>query len=407
VTGQAASVALDIGTATIIVARDGAAPDISNVPDGGWPAALPAALARLGSRPRPDGLCLAVPDAWLDGSVAGTTTQEEARHLAADEYGAGPLRWAGQLAAVAALTARDRGPGRYLLCDVGASAVRVVSAEVDAPGGGAPLVVTTLAAHHADGGWREFDASLRARLSTDGRRLPTDWYKHATTEQETHRARVTLSRAFRDERFGDTRAYSIAGTDGGGIFAAELLDCFTAIGNALAAGIATVSRGRRPDVTVLTGGFGWFPLVAHAATEATGMAAATGNQGGPVVKPATGAAEGALLFASGQARESSQARLTVTMPVHRIYAGQLETADVPLEGTSPFADLAGGPLHLEGDDLMLTVNGSPTTVPLPGITPGPQLIGIRRGWTGATALVIRPVPDGTPLVAALTPEGPR
>lgn len=412
-TGPAASVGLDIGTATITVARDGVEPDVSGAPEGGWPAALPAALARHGSRPGGDGLCLAVPDAWLDGSVAGTTAQEEARHLAEDKYGLGPLRWAGQLAAVAALTARDRGPGRYLVCDVGASAVRVASAEVDhdaanggAPAGTGPLVVTTLAAHHADGGWREFDASLRALLAKDGRQLPADWYKHATTEHESHRARVTLSRAFRDESYGDTRAYSIAGT-GGGIFAAELLSCFTAIGNALAAGIAAVSQGRRPDVTVLTGGFGWFPLVAHAATEATGTAAATGNQRGPLVKPATAAAEGALLFASGQAVQASLAPPTVALPVHRIYRGLLETDDLSLEGTSPFAELAGGPLHLEGDDLMLTVNGSPTTVSLAGITAGPHLIGIRRGWTGATALVIRPVPDGTALVTALTQEGTR
>jgi hypothetical protein len=414
---QKASVALDIGTATVTAARDGADPATSDTPDGGWPAGLSAALAGLGSWPRRGGLCLAVPDAWLDGSVTGTTAQEEARHLAADGHGLGPLCWAGQLAAVAALTARDRGPGRYLICDIGASAVRVVSAQVDGPAQGDPadggipsgghMVVTTLAAHHTDSGWRDFDASLRTRLAADGRRLPADWYEHATTEPEDHRARVALLRAAKDENFGDTRAYSIAGTDGAGIFAAELLACFAAIRSALTTGIAAVTRGRRPDVTVLTGGFGWFPPVAHTVAGATGTATAAGDAHGPLIKPATAAAEGALLFASGQVGQGPLPPLTATMPVHRVSGGLLETADLPLEWTSPFADVAGGPLHLEGDDLMLTINGSPTTVPLPGIKPGPHLIGIRRGWTGAAALVVRPVADGTPQVAALTSGGTR
>jgi hypothetical protein len=381
-------VALDVGAATITVARDGAEPATSQCPDGGWPAGLSAGLAYLGSWPRHRGLCLAVPDAWLDGSVSGTTAQEEARHLAADEHGLNPLIWAGQLASVAALTARDRGPGRYLICDIGASGVRVLSAQVDgdAAGGGGPMTVTTIAAHHADGGWRDFDA---------------------TTEQEDHRARVALGKAAKDGNFADTRAYSITGADGRGILAAELLGCFAAIKSALTAGIGAVTGGRRPDVTVLTGGFGWFPAVAHTVTEATGTAASVGDAHGPLVKPATAAAEGALLFASGQARPAALPPLTATMPVHRISRGLLETADLPLEWTSPFARLPGGPLYLEGDDLMLTINGSPTTVPLPGIGPGPQLIGIRRGWTGATALVIRPVAGGTPQIAALTRAGAR
>lgn len=406
-------VALDIGEATIIVARDGVIPDTNAAPAGGWPAALPAALASLGSRPQRDGLCLAVPDAWLDGSVAGTRVHEEARHLAEDVHGLGPLCWAGQLAATAALTARDKGPGRYLVCDVGASAVRVVSAQVDGPAPGdpadgdtsfasAPMLVTTIAAQHADGGWRDFDASLRARLAADGRRLPADWYRRATTDEEDQRARLVLSRAAADADFADIRAYSIAGTNSTGIIAAELFGSFAAIKSALTDGVTAVSRGRRPDVTVLTGGFGWFPLVAYTVAMATSTASALTDTNGLEVKPPTAAAEGALLFAGGQARLAPPPPLTVTIPVHRIHRGLLETADLLLDGTSPFADVTDGPLHLERDDLMLTINGSPVTIPLPGIEPGPHLIGIRRGWSGATALVVRPVAGGTSRAFTLT-----
>ncbi len=404
--GQASPAALDIGTAAVTIARDGAAPAVSPAPDGGWPSALTAALASLGPSARRGQLCLAVPDTWLDGSVAGTIAQEEARHLAADGHGLERLRWVGQLAAVAALAARDHGPGRYLTCDVGASGVRVAAAQVDAASGDDAAAVTTLAVHGADGGWRAFDARLRELLAADGRRLPADWYRHALSEQEDQRARVVLSRAFRDEEFGDTRAYSIAGADGRGILAVDLLRCFAGIRAALTAGVDAVSQARRPDVTVLTGGLGWFPLVALTVAAAAGTAA-PGSQNGPLVKPATAAAEGALLFARGQCRQGSLPALTVTVPAHRISGGLLESADLPLDWTSPFADLAGGPLHLEGNDLMLTINGSPVAVPLPGFTPGPHLIGVRHGWTGAAAVVIRPPSGGVPLVAALTPASER
>ena len=411
---ETARAAVDIGTATMTIARPGALADTSPPPDGGWP----AALASLGPDARRGGLCLAVPDAWLDGSVAGTAAQEEARHLAEDKHGLSPLRCAGQLSAVAALTARDRGPGRYLICDIGASGVRIVSAQVDGPAPGDPadgdtasgstaMVVTTIAAHHTDSGWRDFDASLRARLAADGRRLPADWYRHATTEPEDRRARLVLRQADGNADYADTRAYSIAGPGGAGIIAAELIGCFTAIRRALTAGIAAVTGGRRPDVTVLTGGFGWFPLVACTVAAATGATGEVTGPGGPLIVPAEAAAEGALLFASGQARQAAAPPLTVTLPAYRISGGLLQTADLPLDWTSPFAELAGGPLHLEGDDLMLTINGSPATVPLPGLTPGPHLIGIRRGWSGAAALVARPVAGGAPRIAALAPGAAR
>jgi hypothetical protein len=89
------------------------------------------------------------------------------------------------------------------------------------------------------------------------------------------------------------------------------------------------------------------------------------------------------------------------MPVHRVRGGRLEAADIPLDADRPFTDFSDEPLHLEGDELMLNINGRRQTVPLPGLVAGPHRVGLRRGWAGS-ALVVRPTGDGPARVAALT-----
>ena len=333
--------------------------------------------------------------------MAGVTAVEELRHLAEDELGLAPVAWAGQLAAVTAATVGEYGTGRYLLCDIGASQVRVAVTETDG------TAVSTVAARATPGGWRDLDAALGTLLSADGRRLPADW--HSQTEHRAGRARLVLDRAATDPDFADAPAYAIrdpgiAQASITEIFPAELTECFTSVRERLAADVIAVTAGRRPDVVVLTGGgVGWFPLAAIVMSQAVGIV--------PKPAPPTAAARGALRFALGAMSTATAALATpaprVTLAAHRIHAGLLETAVVTLHWTDPFAEFPGGPLHLEGDELVLTVDDQPGAVPLRGLPPGPYRIGVRRGWSGAATLVVRPADGGTPLIVELDLVGVR
>ena len=114
------SLAVDIGALTVKVASDEEAATIP-APPGGSRRAIRAALAATSQG---GGFCVAVPDAWLTADVAGASLQEDVRYECEDVAGTGPVIWAGQLAAVAALTAGQRARGRYLVCDLGGSGVR-------------------------------------------------------------------------------------------------------------------------------------------------------------------------------------------------------------------------------------------------------------------------------------------
>jgi hypothetical protein len=414
---QGTAVAVDLGTAAVTIARgsDHDTADITTIPFSadGWRDALIVALAdvpddtqnaavyHVGIFPRSGRICLAVPDGWLDGSVAGVTAAEDTRHLVEDQLGLAPVTWAGQLAAVTAATVGEHGTGLYLLCDIGASQVRVAVTETDG------TAVSTVAARATPGGWRDLDTALGTLLSADGRRLPADW--HSQTEHRAGRARLVLDRAATDPDFADAAVYAIR--DPGivpasvtEIFPAELTECFTNVRERLAADVIAVTAGRRPDVVVLSGGgVGWFPLAATVISQAVGVT--------PKPAPPDAAARGALRFALGAMAPSattptaSSPRLTIA--VHRIYAGLLEAAEVTLRWTDSFTEFPGGPLDLEGDELVLTVNDRLVAVPLRGLPPGPHRIGIRRGWSGAATLVIKPADGGTPLITELDLTGAR
>src|SRR6478609_2387933 len=126
-------IALDAGTATAKVAVAG--PDVtvvsSSAPSGDWQVRVSGALAAAGLSPSSaDTICLAVPEAWLDASVTGTVALEALRQACAQGLGISRITWTGQLAAVAAQAAGQHGPGRYLVCDVGASGVRTAALDV-------------------------------------------------------------------------------------------------------------------------------------------------------------------------------------------------------------------------------------------------------------------------------------
>ena len=188
------TLAVDIGALTVKVA----APDgVTTVPapSGGPRAGARAALAAASAR---GGLCAAVPEAWLTGEVGGASLREDVRHECEDVAGAGPVTWTGQLAAVAALTAKQHGRGRYLVCDVGGSGVRAGLFGVS------DGTVEIVATHTADGGgWRDFDAAVRSGIPAG---LPGTWYEQAV-RQGPRASMVLEDAAASPEEFGDTRVY--------------------------------------------------------------------------------------------------------------------------------------------------------------------------------------------------------
>src|SRR5271155_3199977 len=97
-------------------------------PDG-RKATLAAALrdaAKDGGQ-EPGRICVAVPDSWLDGEIAGAQEHEAMRAVIESGQPSERVLWVGQLSAVAAIAATRPGQGSqdlYLVCDAGGAGVR-------------------------------------------------------------------------------------------------------------------------------------------------------------------------------------------------------------------------------------------------------------------------------------------
>jgi len=385
VTGAPAHLALDLGTATAKIAPGEAEGTALTrpAPGGDWRARVSGALAAGDMVPPAEGICLAVPETWLDASVDGTVALESLRQ-ACEELGMTRVTWAGQLAAVAALTSRRRGPGRYLVCDIGAAGVRTAVLDVT------EQAVQVVAAQSASGGgWRDFDASIRALPHP----VPADWQRQAADQDR--RARAVFGRVASDPGVRESPVYTFTGPDGDRrLLTGQVADCFAPTAERIQSGAAHVLAGRTVEVAVLTGGLGWLPLAAVILAEAAGAI--------PVAETPDAAARGALLFARGTVQLAAPTLAPVTLPAHRIRNGELEQVCVELPWTEPYARPADGPLVLEETELAVDVAGQRRTVSLPGLVPGPCLVGVRSGWSGSAALVARPADgSGGPVVAAL------
>jgi hypothetical protein len=320
----------------------------------------------------------AVPEAWLDGSEAGARRQEELRRMAEEQLGWGPVGWVGQASAVAALAAagqRHRSArGQILVCDVGGQGVRVTMCEV------ADRAVRPIAARAAaGGGWREFDAAIRALVAADGGELPHDWYDAA--RKQAGRAQLLLVDEAGNPDFANTGVYRIDPANRRyGLTAQRLTEYFAATDRLLRAGIAAVLGAGTPTAAVATGGLAWFPLVARTITAETGIL--------PEVIGPEAAAKGALLLGRGEFQLTWPDPPTVRLPMHQIVYGQLEDVRLPLPWTSAFADL-DHPLILDRPELTLEVGGSLRTARMPDVVPGPYRIGLRRSWSGLGLLLLR------------------
>ncbi len=385
---------MDPGTAAIKIAPG--SPDdrtvISPSPGGGQRAVMSAALAAGGLAQPPDHVCLAVPDSWLDGSADGVRAQEALRQVCQDELGIERIAWVGQLAAAAALAATQRGPGRYLACDVGASGVRVAALEVTGP------TVRTVAVHSTDGGgWRDFDAAIRSP-GAERDPLPADWYL-ALADQD-RRARPVLEQAVTSAAYRDARAYTVASPHGRDLVAGELIDCFAPARQRLGAGISKVLAAGSADFAMLVGGLSWLPLASIAIAEFA--------QVSPFVAGLDTAVRGALRFARDEVRTApTPTPLPVTFSLHQVKDGLLEEVNLVLPWTEPFARLVDGPLLLDSQDLVLQIDGRPTAAHLPGLVPGPYQIGVRTGWSGSSALIARPTDGGEPVIVPLATKAVR
>jgi hypothetical protein len=241
----------------------------------------------------------------------------------------------------------------------------------------------------ADGGWRAFDAEVRAGLPQSPP-LPATWSEQAANRDQDQAVTVL------DAALGGTKGelaasvYRIPGPDGDiDLTAGMLIEGFAPTQERLEAAIAAVRGAVPSDHVVLSGGLSWLPLAARAAGSAAGTA--------PLVAGPDAAARGALLFSRGDAALVPPAeRGPVAVPVNRVRDGLLEEVSVPLSWTEPFAAFPGGPLILDSEELAVSVAGLAKVARLRGLVPGPHLIGARPTWPGPGVLVVRPaVGDGS------------
>lgn len=392
-------VAVDIGTQfakIITVAGPGDVGRVRVRPVGpGGSRAVLTELAATGSE-----VCLAVPDAWLNGGEAGARKQETLRRIAEDELGLTRVRWAGQLAAVAALAA-SRGAvadeptpgseqatsrpaaGGYLVCDVGAVGVRVARCEVSVtPGSG--YAVRQVVVHVVQGGgWRDMNTAVRSVLGADADPGLTTWYEQAVSQGK--RARLVFDRAKAAPDFRSARAYALAGTGTSyELTAGQATECFAPTADRIKAGVTAVLAGADKSLTtILTGGLAWFPLAAVTLAELTGSA--------PLILRPEAAARGALLIADDQAALGGCGLPSVSVPMHEVRDGLLEEVSMPLPWTASFATAGGeGELfYIDNAELPLDIGASRVTVPLSEVAPGPYRAAVRPSWTGGGVLVLR------------------
>jgi len=372
VTG-ARQTAMDIGTRVLRIASAEGVRPIPVYERSAAEAARVAASAVGGQ----GSLCAAVPDGWLSGDKAGAEQLEKVRHACEDVARTGQVRWIGQLAAVCAHAVAMLGPGRYLVCDVGASGVRA---------GVFSVVGTTM--------------QVEGARAEAGGALPATWYEQAAAANRA-RACAALQAALTsgDAEDLDATVYRVPGPgDDIIVTAGVVIDAFEPTGRRLRAVISGAGGSTAADRIVVGGGLGWLPLVARAAATAVGAESADGEsmpgQDITVAAP-DAAARGALSVAGGEVTLKPPVGLEeVKMSVRRIRDGLLEEVSVTLPWSEPFASFPGGVLTVDSEELEVTVGGQPRVARLDGLVPGPYLVGLRPTWPGPGVLVVRPASGG-------------
>ncbi|GAA0256294.1 hypothetical protein GCM10009527_060370 [Actinomadura nitritigenes] len=370
--------AVDVGTATTRI-RTAAGLTVLATPP---PEAIAGVLTRAAGTGRP--VTCVVPDHWRDHG-AGLARQEL---LHATVLPVGPATLIGRFAAVAAHAAARTGPGRYLVCDAGASgtgfglcevsgeSVRLVDAAFDAAAGGDAFAEAV-----APGRGREFAASAA---------------------RGAERLAAVLATAREKALFRNALAVRAGDLE---ITAGALLEAFEPVGARLAALAGRWSAASaRP---VLTGGFAGFPPVADALSNALADAAPLGPHA---------AVEGAALFADGVFREAPLP--DVRLPIHRIRDGLPAGAEIGVPGRpGRFAALNGRDLLLchrrepalgapslmldDAGTLPVEVDGRPAPCRAPGLAPGAYRLGLRAATRGPVIALFPVAPDADPVPVPL------
>jgi hypothetical protein len=392
---SAAVLAIDTGTLTtkIAVGRAGTAPDLSSQANGQLSREEASAAVLTAARQAPGGppdqICVAVPDSWLAGGLSEARAFEELRHRLEDDLGVRPLTWVGQLSAAAALAAwqnPSRPPGRYLVCDLGGAAVRTALIEI-VEQAVRPLAVDV----DRPGGWIAFHGQLQAALPAGQPELDR-WFD--TAEQQQRRAALVLSQATVDPGFRDTWAYRVDGAAARWeIMAGLLIDSFADVAQQLRASIGAVLAGATPDVALLTGGFGWFPLASQVVAEVAQIA--------PEILGPHAVAHGALLIARGAFQLRPADRAEVSLPARQVRDGLLEDLRLPLPLTYSLAP-GDEPVILDSGEVTVDIGGRPRAIPVPGLAPGPCRVGLRPAGPGRALLVIRPDQPAGGLAVSIT-----
>jgi hypothetical protein len=329
-------------------------------------------------------------ESWYDGTVAGARAQDQARNALGDLSAS----WLSHVSAAGALAAsRQDLDGPFLVCDAGAGGVTVARCEVTGsaielrdvaddgratPTAGGLAFTEALGATHGPALLEDLPLLLREQ-----RRLTGEMLRRATSDPGYLEAPVYQSGV-------PEREYVVT--------AGELIEAFAPVSERLRTGIGQVMAGRTPVATVVTGAFGQFPLVEQTVHELTGVA--------PQVLGGYGAVEGALLIAAGEAQATPPDVPDVSVAVHRVKGGRLESHQVPLNPRSaPFALLHGAPLRVRGDarEFRLEVNGRPRTVVPPALPAGDYRIGLRNCRSGPGVLVFQPE-HGDPIFLPLSAE---
>jgi hypothetical protein len=366
--------AVDIGTATTRIRTGGGLTVLATPP----PDAIAAVLTRAAGTGHP--VTCVVPDHWRDHG--GGLARQELLH--ATVLPVGPATLIGRFAAVAAHAAARTGPGRYLVCDAGASgtgfglcevsgeSVRLVDAAFDAGAGGGAFAEAV-----APGRGREFAASAA---------------------QNAERLAAVLATAREKALFRNALAVRAGDLE---ITAGALLEAFEPVGARLAALAGRWSgASARP---VLTGGFAAFPLVAEALPGAAPL--------GPHA-----AVEGAALFAGGVFREAPLP--DVRLPIHRIRDGLPVEAEIGVPGRpGRFAALNGRDLLLchrreptlgapsllldDTGTLPVEVGGRPAPCRPAGLPPGAYRLGLRAATRGPVVALFPLAPDADPVPVPL------
>jgi hypothetical protein len=378
-----ATLALDAGAITIKLAwaTSGNKPQFGtwNTLPTGQRASLSRALIGSGLAGHARHACLAVPDSWLDGGVAGAHSLEALRQVVEVELGLADITWVGQLTAVTGLAASRKGPrrsGRYLACDIGANGLRVIACEVTERS-----VMPLAVADSAGDGWLDIGDAAMAMMPADAGITAEHWFQ--SMEGQRERAEAVFEAAAADTAFRDARAYRVTGASGTcDLSAGQVMESFAPTADRLRADATSVLAGASPIATVLTGGLTrWFPLAAQVLQAATAMA--------PTVLGPESAAHGALLIAQGAVQPPPVSMPPVSLAMHQVIDGLLTDVTVPLPWTAPFAELDGGPLSLTGPELIIEVAGRRRMVPLTGVAPGLYRVGVRPTLRGSGLLILR------------------